>query len=191
MDTNLFQKKSLYKRDLTEVTGEVIAFISEHFNNKADVIVIDETGLGSGVVDNLREAQSKGVIHRNTEIRGVQFGASCESESDREKFVNIKARMFGLLADDIKREDGLTLPEEDIYLEELPSILYTYDSKGRLVIESKDAYKKRTGRSSPDVADSLALANFGRYDESSLGTFDRDDEIRRPLAQSLGGSRVW
>ena len=39
-----------------------------------------------------------------------------------------------------------------------------------MIIESKDDYKARTGLSSPDEADALALANFGRYYGHKIGS---------------------
>jgi phage terminase large subunit len=158
-------KKVLVKRDLMQVSGEVIAECQTH--GWPNVIVVDATGIGSGVVDALRESQNNRIIPGNVEIREVQFGAApkCEvngcdhrKDCDKAKYTNIKGRMFDLLAQDLRR--GLSLPDEDIYLDELPTILYAYDSKGRMIIESKDEYKRRTGRGSPDHAVSLALANF-------------------------------
>jgi len=168
-------KKALAKRDTMEVTGEVIQFCKDH--GAPDVINVDETGLGAGVVDALRDAQRSGHLDRKTEIRGVQFGGAIECEvsgcdhktCEKSKYVNVKARMFYLLGEDLRA--GLCLSESDIYLRELPTILYKYDKIGRLYIESKDDYKKRTGLPSPDHADSLALANLGRYDSLGIGKF--------------------
>jgi hypothetical protein len=134
-------------------------------------------------------------------IRGVQFGAGVEckggkncmhKDCDKAKFVNIKAMMFSLLSDDMKRQDGIELLEETVYLEELPSILYGFDSKGRMLIESKEDYKKRTGRGSPDTADSLALANYGHYEEMNTGKITKSlTEFSPPFAASLGASKQW
>lgn len=191
-------RKALIKKDTTEVVGEVIDYNREH--GPFDVIVVDGTGVGSGVVDALNEARRTDVIGRNTEIREVQFGAGVECDGGHEcshkdcqkaKYVNLKARMFGLLRDDLK--SNLCLPSEDVYLEELPTIRYSFDSKGRMVIESKDDYKKRTGRKSPDDADSLALANFGRYDEMTVGSFGEGHSsgFPKPFAASLRSNRQW
>lgn len=184
-------KKVLVKRDTTEVTGAVIEHTREF--GIPDVIVVDETGIGSGVVDQLNEYRRSNLEWGQVEIRGVQFGAGakCEREDcyhthdcDKAKYVNLKARMFDLLAQDLRR--SLSLPPEDVYVDELPTILYSHDSKGRMDIESKDEYKKRTGRDSPDHADSLALANFGHYDEMSLGKYgDAHLETSKPFASSL------
>jgi len=182
--------KALIQKDTNEIVGEIIA---AQRREPLDVIVVDETGIGGGVVDVLRERQREhDSVLRNTEIRGVQFGAACQGE-DHDKYVNLKARMFGLLRDDLKASDGLSLLPEDVYLEELPSILYAYDSRGKMRIESKDEYKKRTGRKSPDYADSLALANYGRYDELSIGSFADDSTggFGIPFAASLNSGRQW
>lgn len=187
-------RKQLVKKGAGEIVGEIIAMAREE--QGIDVIVVDETGVGGGVVDMLNEAKrNPDILPRSTQIRGVQFGAACIDETDKEKFVNIKARMFRLLADDIKASDGLALLNEDVYLDELPTIIYHYDSKGRMYIESKEEYKKRTGRKSPDDADSLALANFGRYDLISVGSFPKDSDtgrsFGRPFAASLTKDKLW
>lgn len=193
-------KRMMNKRDTVEVTGEVIACANEM--GGVDVIVVDETGLGAGVVDNLNEAVRERRL--KCEVRGVQFGAAPECSGPREcdhrdaslcdkaKFANLKARMYALLAADIKASDGLTVLPDAIYLEELPTVLYSFDSKGRMVIESKEDYKKRTGRGSPDHADSFALANFGRHDEISAGKLDKSyTDFKPPLAASLGMTKSW
>ncbi len=82
-------------------------------------------------------------------------------QEDRENYVNFKAKMFDLLAKDIK--ETLRLLKMEIYKNQLPTIKTDVDSKGRLKIESKEKYKERTGENSPDESDSLALANFARY----------------------------
>lgn len=185
-------KKKLLKRDVSEVSGEVIAFAKEL--GPFDVIVIDETGVGGGVVDLLNEAKRNNLIPNQTEIRGVQFGAACPDDETKNKFVNLKARMFQYLADDVKSSDGLCLPlDDDSYTDELPTIMYRYDSKGRMAIESKEDYKKRTGRKSPDDSDSLALANYGRYDEMTVGSFPDtpSNGYGTPFAAGLFSRKTW
>lgn len=170
-------KKVINKRRTTEVVGEVVAMCAEEM---PDIIVVDETGLGSGVVDQLEELRQEGIkIHPSVEVRGVQFGAGveCSTEGcrhdrdcDKAKYTNLKARMFDLLAKDMRTR--IALIDEEVYLSELPSIQYKFNSKGQMHIESKDEYKKRTGKGSPDHADSAALANYGHYDEIAVGSFN-------------------
>lgn len=213
-------KKSHSKLSTMAAAGQAVEFMREHGGKHEngetvwpDVIVVDETGVGGGVVDALVENQQSSSTHRigrATEIRGVQFGASAapkylqEREDEdakqqvkelEERYVNMKARMFDLLAEDLKVEIEL-LPDA-VYTEQLPTILYFYDSKGRLKIESKDDYKKRTSQESPDEADSLALANFGRHDALQTGNFTKEmipgkiKSMSSEIFSPHGGRESW
>lgn len=197
------ERKVLVKRDINEVTGEVVRIVKAHPLTRAH-IVIDATGIGSGVVDSLKEKRSEDVIRDDTHIRELHFGWSADAleknpdrkEELKNKYGNMKAYIFVLLSQDIK--EVLCLPDEDIYGEELPTIQYKFDSKGRWCIESKDDYKARTGRDSPDDSDSLALANYGRYEAASFGEFPEAQKdlptrqnstiIQYPQGE---GSKLW
>jgi phage terminase large subunit len=186
-------RRAFYKTKTLELSGEAIALSREFFGDFPDIFVVDETGLGGGLVDTLEGE----VIDqkKNCEIRGIQFGSTDMEDEDKEKYADMKARMFGLLEQDLKDEDGISLINDSVYLDELPTIQKNYTKKGQLKVESKDEYKKRTGRGSPDRADSLALANFGRYDEMNAGTFTKaikqTEEQARPKAGSLRSSKNW
>ena len=162
-------RKSLKGKDTAEVTGEIVRIVNDLPRREREVICVDATGLGAGVYDQLRERRSEGVIHQNIMLREIHFGASCVKDADKSNYSNLKAKLFADLAQDLKNE--LSIIQDSVYLEELPTILYRFDSRGRYVIESKDEYKKRTGLGSPDNADSLAIANYGRHDIQSIGTF--------------------
>jgi phage terminase large subunit len=178
--------KKIGKKDTVEVTGELIAWLLEHYKEYPTKIIIDGTGVGGGVIDLLKERQREDFIPRNWEILEVHFGQGIEipeplgkldqSEDERykQRFANLKALMFQLLADDLK--ESIALIEDSAYLLQLPSIKYKFDSKGRMIIESKDDYKKRTGLTSPDEADSLALANYGRHGGVKVGIFKRSSD---------------
>ncbi len=163
-------KVRLNKINTMQVVGEIVRQCRE---DMPDIIVVDVGGLGAGVVDRLEELRNEGqLVHSHVEIRGVNFGRGFDAELqplEKERYVNQKARMFDLLAADMRA--NMQLPEEEIYEAELPQIQYRWDSAGRKYIESKDEFKKRTGRGSPDTADSLALSNYGRYDNISVDTF--------------------
>lgn len=166
-------KKTLSKRNITEVSGEVIRIIEKDKAPHTRVLV-DATGIGAGVFDNLSEHYAK---DRSVDVVEIHFGQSPHMDTDKKdletevkaRYFNLKARMYDLLSQDIKYE--LDLLDESAYLDELPTIQFTFNSKGKMLIESKDDYKKRTGKSSPDSADSLALANLGRHRRSTIGFF--------------------
>jgi len=148
----------LIKKTNTEVAGKVVELIR---NTETPLsISIDATGVGSGVVDILRENLSQQVFASTIKINEVHFGQSCDDAEEKKKFSNVKAKMFFQLADEMKR--GLRINDDSAYQEELPDIRYNIDSKGRIQIESKEDYKARTGKQSPDSSDSLALAVYGK-----------------------------
>jgi phage terminase large subunit len=184
-------RKTLVKRDTSEITGHLVRLINEVKSQDIHV-VIDATGLGSGVVDSLKEKRAERLIPLNTEVRECHFGgAPGPKEDDKRKYLNLKSRIFILLSEDLKAD--LCLLDEDIYAEELPTIKYKFDSKGRWVIESKEDYRARTGRGSPDDADSLALANWGRYDGSGVGKFT-ESLIQGNISTIVnysGGNNLW
>lgn len=184
--------KVLVKRVTTEVAGAVIAMVNdlpEGDRLAGGRIVVDATGIGSGVLDILREYQQTHDEWRNIEI--IEFhcgetwkegrdGTEAECIERAKKYVNKKAEAFVLLAESVKEE--LCLLDEDIYAEELPTIQYDFNSKGQYCIEDKVKYKKRTGRGSPDHADSLSLANFGRIFPGGSGNFT--EEMAKPTGRS-------
>ena len=175
----------LTKRSTTEVTGQVINLIEGEYENFKTTVLVDATGIGSGVIDNLVELQTSQKLSKSINILEVHFGASPANpnepdkslvEQDKSRYLNLKAKMFQMLSNDLR--DKIDLPENENYLKELPSLKASFDGKGRLKIESKDEYKKRTGRSSPDFSDSLALCNMGRYVNINFGSF-KDLQINK------------
>lgn len=195
----VISRKVLMMKDANQVTGELINLIRSDLDTRDIHVIVDATGVGSGVVDALNQAKLERALPDYVEVREIHFGAgpggrpgSSEEIKMKEKFLNLKARIFFQLAEDLKKD--LCLLTDDIYLEELPTIQYRFDAKGKWVIESKDDYKKRTGRESPDDADSLALANFGRYETWGVGNFTEDlnQTANHTIIQSHSGeNHLW
>ena len=106
-------------------------------------IVIDDTGVGGGVSDRLRELGAK--------VVAVNFGSS---PMDKDKFTSVADELwFNFPIDEVD------IPDDRVLMAELSGRQYDYDSKGRRKIESKDVYKKRCGKS-PDRADALLLTYY-------------------------------
>ena len=138
-------KKDIYSnRDTMEVAGIVIRTAKEE-KILPQNINVDVIGLGAGVVDRLKE-QGWGV-------NGVNVAMPA---TDTEHFANQRAELYGLkLKEWLKTSD---LPDDEYF--ELSNIKYKFNSKGQMLIESKDDMKKR-GLPSPDVSDSLMLTFAG------------------------------
>jgi phage terminase large subunit len=197
------EKRAVSKRDATEVVGEAVNMILPLPRRRREAIVVDSTGIGGPIADFLRERVRDGTLPSHIQVIDVNFGDEADDDIAHDyasekpptkRYANKKAQMFDLLADDMKSR--LVILNEAVYQEELPGIRYTFDSKGRYIIESKDKYKKRTGLDSPDSADSLALANFGRHVSYQEGSFT--DAVKRasgggrsPIAPSRGSGDKW
>ena len=152
------RKAARPKGGVDNTINEVMSFIIQ--TDMKTYVLVDGTGVGGGVVDGLKEKKRLGLLNKNVHIIEVNFAQSCYSKRDQKHYTNLKGKIFFELGEDLEKE--LDILNENVYLEELPSIRYEFDGKGKIKIESKDKYKERTGNSSPDHSDSLAIANYGR-----------------------------
>ena len=95
-----------------------------------------------------------------------------EASSDPGQYANIKAEIFDNLARVMKAGE-ITLRDEPDLVKQISTVMYDYTSNQQLAIVSKKEMKKR-GLPSPDRADSLALAVWGRT--LGVGVFNDDNE---------------
>jgi hypothetical protein len=130
--------------DTMETAGNVARWIME---NDPDKVFVDVIGIGAGVVDRLHELGYRKLV------QGV---ASSEAAHDKEQYRNKRAEMWGEMREYLSDVSPVSLPDLDDLHGDLVSPSYSYDSAGRLLIESKENMKKR-GVRSPDIADALAL----------------------------------
>ena len=133
---------TLSHKDTMEVVGYVVKAMKKF---QADAVFVDVGGLGAGVYDRLRELG-------HDEVRAVNAG---EKAMDGDRYVNKRAEMWDLTRQWLK-EGPVDLPDDDALQADLCSLRYSYDSRGRLKLESKDDAKKR-GIRSPDIGDALAM----------------------------------
>lgn len=134
-----FRPKVFRNLDLMALADQVALSI-ERAN--PDAVFVDQTGLGAGVVDRLRQL---GHV-----IVGVEFGGKAADAH----FLNKRSEMWWLMADWVKA--GASIPDDGELISELTSPTYKFDSAGKLALESKAELKAR-GLPSPDKADALAV----------------------------------
>jgi hypothetical protein len=129
-----------YKGDDTmTVVGHVIEAIDEY---KPALVVIDEGGLGAGIVDRLKEQRYK--------IKGVNFGNRSKNPM---MYGNLRAQMWGDMREWLKTA---SIPNDRFLKTDLISPMMKPDSKGAIFLESKKDMKSR-GLASPDAADAIAV----------------------------------
>jgi hypothetical protein len=124
-------------------TMETAAKVAELSNlYEPDAIMIDEVGVGGGVVDRLKQLGFD-VIPVN----------SANTADDTRMYKNKRAEMWGRMRDWLVTAD---IPDDRDLCADLSGPEYGYDEKMRIVLEKKTDMKKR-GLASPDSADALAL----------------------------------
>jgi hypothetical protein len=138
-----------------QIAGEVV--IAKQGIGRKDNVNIDADGMGSGVVDRLREQG-----HDINEFHGG--GKS----SDPERFKNLKAEVYWGFRERMA-EGTVSLPDDDMELKaQLTSCTYRVTSSGQLEITPKEEMKKK-GIKSPDRAEAVIYAFAG--DIGSQGGF--------------------
>jgi hypothetical protein len=125
--------------DTMEVVGRVIEAMEEF---QPTMVVIDEGGLGAGVVDRLKEQRYK--------VKGVNFGSK---SSKPVMYGNKRAEMWGAMREWLKTA---SIPPDRVLKTDLISPLMKPDSKGTIFLEGKKEMKAR-GLASPDAADAIAV----------------------------------
>lgn len=163
--------ETLAGRSVMEVVGKIVSDLRE---DNIKMVVVDEVGIGAGVVDRLLELKSAGEI--GCEVLGVNTG---EKAIDRAVYYNRRTELWFVLRDYLKEA---CIPNNDDLVADLVSTKYRYTSDARYQVESKDDVKKRLGRST-DLADALMLSlavNSLRmnWDFITATSYSADDVIK-------------
>jgi hypothetical protein len=125
--------------DTMSVVGHVIDAIEEY---RPTLTVIDEGGLGYGILDRLTEQKYK--------VRGVNFGWKAKNPV---MWGNKRAEMWGAMRDWIKTA---SIPNDRVLKNDLTGPMKKPNSAGTIFLEGKKEMKAR-GLASPDAADAIAV----------------------------------
>jgi hypothetical protein len=129
--------------DTMQVAGRIIKIINEWHPEK---VFIDVGGIGAGIYDRLKE------LNYGSVCVGVNFGQRAD---EPERYINKRAEMWGEMKDWLEA-GAVKIEDSDEIHSDLIAPHYSFDSQGRLKLESKDEIKKRYLKS-PDLGDALAL----------------------------------
>ena len=147
--------KKYQGEDTQKIANRIGALIDKYIKLGYSIIVnVDDTGVGGGVVDRLREDwEQEGIT-----IIGVQNGGKASNEMYYDRATEI----WFWMKDNIHL---LQLPEDSTLIKQFSSRKYKYVNKGVKRLESKDDMKKR-GLKSPDEAEGVAYAFASETNES-------------------------
>ena len=135
-------RKELVDRNLGHVDPRIYG---PGLGSESVPIIVDEVGLGSGVLDRLKEEGYDALGHNGS-----------TQASDPKRFANKRSESYWRIRK--RLEDGdIALPPDDNLVTELMAIRWGLDSQGRVKLEAKGDLKDRLGRS-PDTADAVAMS---------------------------------
>jgi hypothetical protein len=131
-------------KDTTQLCAMVSQLIAQ---NHPDIIVIDGTGLGGGVVDYMRLLGHDNVIEAHGGAEPL----------DKKVFINKRIEMWDRMRQWL---DGADIPDDPQLIIDLTTPEFGFQDKTmKMKLESKEDMKKR-GADSPDSGDALALTFY-------------------------------
>lgn len=161
-----FDVKEYSKQDTMTTTGRIIQCCKDYLklypNIKKCIVKIDDTGVGGGVTDRLKEV----IREEKLPIRVIAVNNG--ETADDDYYFNLGAELWGKLKEQLEENlsnvlqgqpGTLRLPANKEMIKQLSNRKYKISSKGKIQLESKDDMKKR-GVGSPDIADAIALAGY-------------------------------
>ncbi|NQW24089.1 MAG: hypothetical protein HQ475_11645 [SAR202 cluster bacterium] len=140
--------------DTMQLAGWVAAAIRETCPER---VCVDEIGVGAGVVDRLKE--------QGFPISGINVARRAKQDS---LFANVRAEGYWRLRE-LFASGQIAIPNDHQLMGELTALRYSYDSQGRVLMESKESMRQR-GLPSPDKADALMLAFLEPTNKTRLWT---------------------
>jgi phage terminase large subunit len=144
---NVIQEEAIFnKRDLMYVVGKIVDVYS-NYKGKRVVINIDDSGMGGGVTDRLKELAEQHTI--NATVVGVNNG----SKPKEERYLNKGCEMWFFMKEWL--QEG-KIPNDNKLIAQLTTRKYGINSSGKHVIETKEHMRDR-GIKSPDRADGAVL----------------------------------
>ena len=140
-------------KDLMQIAGKLRAM--GEADEDVDTIIVDDTGLGGGVTDALRQTPIRGGAVRVIAFRGGSRAVN------KYRYVNLISEAYLEAGRQFRpTDDGedatITIDNNPRLMAQMSARLVKYQSDARQGLEKKEDYKKRT-RQSPDDADAFVM----------------------------------
>lgn len=160
--------KQIWERDLMKVTGHAKEFKRQVLSAWPGLdwshFAVDIIGLGAGVHDALLEQGEESVEVNVANPAPDNWDDSGPEPAGMRDHLWLEAREWIKGGGSIR---GVADEEREVLASELSGPKYSVNSKGKLVVESKESMKKR-GLNSPNLADALCLT-FAPKDSGNVG----------------------
>ncbi|HXV77291.1 MAG TPA: hypothetical protein VD788_13315, partial [Candidatus Polarisedimenticolaceae bacterium] len=132
-------------------------------------LYVDDVGYGGGVTDLL--------VRQGVQVVPVNVGIPA---ADDEHYVNLRAEFAGRLQERF-RTGRISLDpsfRDTEFVTEATTLSVDFDKRNRKIVEDKDRYRQRVGRS-PDFWDSLALTMYEEVQPPGQGACGEERELFR------------
>lgn len=166
--------KELEKKRTTETTAESLLFAKQM--GGIESFAVDEIGVGAGVADQLFELD-----------KDVVFVNSSRKSSQPEKYVNLRAEIYGFGAELFQNGNVQLRPQDTDLIEQLSWANYRAKGRGLIQIEDKEEIKKRYSGVSPDHADAL-LSGLWALPRINAEKVQKRDKYARHTSRSSAAS---
>jgi len=154
LGNRVMEVRTFRDMDTMQLAGWVAAAVRE---TSPERVCVDEIGVGAGVVDRLKE--------QGFPVKGINVARRANQDNI---FANVRAEGYWRLKE-LFASGQIAIPSDHQLMGELAALRYSYDSQGRVLMESKYAMRQR-GLPSPDKADALMLAFLESTNKTRLWT---------------------
>jgi hypothetical protein len=159
------------KQDPNDVVSRAFVMQREFtWENEETDYIADAGGMGQGVMINFHRAGKRILEFHNN-------GVSCDLQ-----YENKITEAFFLLRD-LVRIRKIYIPNDPVLIQQLSTRQYLVSKRtGKIVVESKEDYMKRTTLPSPDRADALVMAFYtGAYAQSTMTQKSREGSGKKAV----------
>jgi hypothetical protein len=175
------------KVDLMESADRILNLINPL--DRETTVNIDDTGNGGGTTDRMRQISRESMAGGNPahqyKLNAYNFSSKeFMNDADKDKFFDITSMLYWNLRTQFYKKQ-IALHHDKELFDELVGRRWSIVPGGKIKVESKEDYRKRTGGKSPDKSDSLALS-FAKGSRPRHATSETPlDEHRRTVIQPI------